>query len=209
MNYIENIYFCLAVPLFLAIHCMRREGRRALVFLLAGMTVSLFSAYVNSYLVSVLNLDVATASYQVSPAVEEIMKSMPLVFFLLVFEPVKKIAIDGTLMVSVGFATFENVCFLSNYGTSNLFDVLIRGFGAGAMHVMCGMVVAVSISFLWDRAWLRIMGGVALLCSVISFHGLFNILVSQTGILFWIAVLLPIIVVLLYISVLRRWLKLM
>ena len=107
-------------------------------------------------------------------------------------------------MVAVGFATFENVCFLTSYGTSDLLHILIRGFGTGAMHVVCGMVIAVSLFHLWDKEWLQIMGGFALLCFVITFHALFNILVNQTGIVFWIGSLIPLTVMLLYWFILRK-----
>lgn len=204
MNYIENTYICLAAPLLLAILCLRREGRRALVFLLAGMTVCLLSAYVSTYLAGLLEIDLATASHEVSPAVEEIMKSLPMLFYLLVFEPDKRAAITGTLMISVGFATFENVCFLTSYGTSELLRLLIRGFGTGAMHVVCGMIVAVGLFYLWDQVWLRVVGAFALLCFVITFHAVFNVFVNQSGAVFWIGSMIPLTLVGVYLAVFRK-----
>ena len=50
MNYMENTYVCLAAPLLLAVLCLRREGRRSLLFTLSGMTACLFSAYVSAFL---------------------------------------------------------------------------------------------------------------------------------------------------------------
>ena len=204
MSYIVNIFICLAAPLLLAIPCLRREGRGSLIFVVTGMTSCLFSAYVSTFLAGVMGADLVTASNEISPAVEEIMKLLPILFLLLVFEPERKIVINGALMVAVGFATFENVCFLTSYGTSDLLHILIRGFGTGAMHVVCGMVIAVSLFHLWDKEWLRIMGGFALLCFVITFHALFNILVNQTGIVFWIGSLIPLTVMLLYWFILRK-----
>ena len=105
----ENTFVCLAAPLLLAILCLRGEGRCGLIFLLAGMTACLLSAYVSAFLASVLDADLATASHAIAPAVEESMKALPLLFYLLVFEPEKKSAVSGALLVAVGFATFENV----------------------------------------------------------------------------------------------------
>ena len=204
MSYIENIFICLAAPLLLAIPCLRREGQGSLIFVVTGMTSCLFSAYVSTFLAGVMGANLITASNEISPAVEEIMKLLPILFLLLVFEPDRKIVINGALMVAVGFATFENVCFLTSYGTSDLLHILIRGFGTGAMHVVCGLVIAVSLFHLWDKEWLQIMGGFALLCFVITFHALFNILVNQTGIVFWIGSLIPLTVMLLYWFILRK-----
>ena len=204
MNYIENTYICLAAPLLLAILCMRRDERRSLIFLLSGMTACLFSAYVSTYFACVMGADLTSASYEIAPMVEEIMKSLPLLFFLLIFEPEKKVAIAGALLVAVGFATFENVCFLAAYGTSDFLRLVIRGFGTGAMHVVCGMIMAVGIFYLWDQVWLRIVGAFALLCFAITFHAVFNIFVNQTGAAFWIGSMIPSTMVLVYLIFFRK-----
>ena len=127
-----------------------------------------------------------------------------MLFFLLVFEPEKRTAITGALMTAVGFATFENVCFLTSYGSAELLRLVIRGFGTGAMHVVCGMIVAIGLFFLWDQVWLRVVGGFALLCFVITFHAVFNIFVMQSGAVFWIGSLIPLIVIFLYLLFFRN-----
>ena len=203
MTSMENTFVCLAAPLGLAILCLRDVGRRGLIFLLAGMTACLFSAYVSAFLASVLGADLATASHAIAPAVEEIMKGLPLLFYLMVFEPEKRSAVNGTLLVAVGFATFENVCFLTSNGTGELVRLAVRGFGAGAMHVVCGMTVALGLSFLWDQVWLRVVGGFGLMCSVITFHAVFNVFVSQTGPVFWIGNAIPLAMVLAYLLFFR------
>lgn len=204
MNYIENTYICLAAPLLLAVICMRKEARRSLSFILSGMTSCLLSAYVSTFLAGVSNSDLAAASYEISPVVEEIMKLLPLLFYLLVFEPEEKTVISGALMISVGFATFENVCFLTSYGTSEFFRLVIRGFGTGAMHVVSGMVIATGLFFLWDQKRLRLVGVFALLCFVITFHAIFNIFVNQNGAIFWIGAMIPLVTVLSYLIFFRK-----
>ena len=204
MNYIENTYICLAAPLLLAVICMRKEARRSLSFILSGMTSCLLSAYVSTFLAGVSNCDLAAASYEISPVVEEIMKLLPLLFYLLVFEPEEKTVISGALMISVGFATFENVCFLTSYGTSEFFRLVIRGFGTGAMHVVSGMVIATGLFFLWDQKRLRLVGVFALLCFVTTFHAIFNIFVNQSGAIFWIGALIPLVTVLSYLIFFRK-----
>lgn len=203
MTSMENTFICLAAPLLLAILYLRGEGRRGLLFLLAGMTACLFSAYISTFLASVWDTDFTTASHAIAPAVEEVMKALPLLFCLLVFEPDKKSAVNGSLMVAVGFATFENVCFLTANGTDELLRLVIRGFGAGAMHVVCGMAVALGLSFLWDQVWLRVIGGFGLLCAVITFHAVFNVFVNQTGPVFWIGNSVPLMMVLAYLLFFR------
>ncbi|MBR5347727.1 MAG: PrsW family intramembrane metalloprotease [Lachnospiraceae bacterium] len=204
MTYIENIYICLASPILLAVLCLHKEERRSLAFLLAGMTACLFSAYISSFLAGVAGIDQTEAAWEIAPVVEEIMKLLPLVLFVMVFEPEKKEAITGTLFIAVGFTTFENVCFLTSYGSAELLRVLIRGFGTGALHVVCGMIVSVGLYYLWDQAWLRVVGAFTLLCFVITLHAIFNILVNQTGAVFWIGSAIPISIIIAYLAFPRK-----
>ena len=132
------------------------------------------------------------------------MKLLPLLFYLLIFEPVRKNAINGTFMISLGFATFENVCFLTSYGTSSLLRLMIRGFGTGAMHIGCGMVVSVGLFYLWEQAWLQAVGAFALLCFVITLHAVFNILVNQSGPAFWVGCAIPLMMMFIYLLFLRN-----
>ncbi len=207
MNYIENTYICLAAPMLIAILSLRKEGRRSLIFVLSGMTACLFSAYVSAFFAGVMGLELTVASYEVSPAVEEIMKALPVLFYLLVYEPDKRSAVACTLMLAVGFATFENICFLTSFGSANLLRLLIRGFGTGAMHMVSGMVVAAGIFFLWEQSWLRAVGGFALLCFVINFHALFNVFVNQTGAVFWVGSAIPLTLVLVWLLFFRKKLE--
>ncbi len=208
MSYVENIYVCLAAPLLLAILCLRRDARRYLIFLLAGMTACLFSAYVSAYAAGVAGVDAAAASHEIAPAVEELIKFLPLLFYLMVIQPKEKNVLSAALLIAVGFATFENVCFLISYGTSDLLRLLIRGFGTGAMHVVCGMVVAVGLFFLWEQVWLRTVGGFALLCFVITVHALFNVFVAQAGPIFWIGSAIPMTLMVAYLVFVRRRIEL-
>ena len=204
MNYIENIYVCLAAPLLLAILCLKGEGRRSLAFLLAGMTSCLLSGYISSFIARIAGVDQLTASHEIAPAVEEILKFLPLLMYLMIYEPGKKSVISGTLRIAVGFATFENVCFLTSYGTTDLPRLVIRGFGTGAMHVVCGMVVAIGLFYLWDHIWLRTVGAFALLGFVTIVHAIFNVFVNQSGAVFWIGSAIPLTMVLVYLFFFRK-----
>ena len=204
MTSMENIYVCLAAPLLLAVLCVGDDGRRNLLFLLAGMTSCLRSAYISAYLAAAAGVDPVAASHEIAPVVEEVMKALPMLFYLMVFERRRKRAITGALLLSVGFATFENVCFLTSYGADELLRLAIRGFGTGAMHVVCGMVVAAGLFFLWEQTWLRAVGGFALLCFVITFHAIFNVFVNQSGAVFWIGTSVPLAAVLVYLLFVRK-----
>ncbi len=191
MNYIENIFICLTPPLLVAVLCLRGTRRRLILFLLAGMTACLFSSYISTFIAAVLHADRLSASLEIAPMIEEIMKLFPILFYLIVFEPRIEDASGSMQMVAVGFATFENVCYLTANGAARAGHLLIRGFGTGAMHVVCGAIVTLGLFHLWDRLWLRAAGTIGLLSLAITYHGIFNILVSQTGTAAWVGYLIP------------------
>ena len=87
MTYIENIFICMVSPLLVAALCMGRRHLRFFLFCIAGMGVCLLSAYINTFLAAVCRADVLSATVEIAPVVEELMKLLPLVFYLLVFEP--------------------------------------------------------------------------------------------------------------------------
>lgn len=181
MNYIENIYICLAAPVLIAIICLGRNNRRVMTFLLGGMTACLLSSYISTFLASAQHLGPTAAAVNITPIVEEIMKFLPVLFYMLVFSPGRGRAVRALIMVAIGFATFENVCYLTQNGASKLAFLVIRGFGTGTMHVVCGMIMAIGLIYLWDVQWLRAVGMFGLLGIAITYHSIYNLMVSQTG----------------------------
>lgn len=181
MNYIENIYVCLAAPIFIAILCIHTRGRRMMMFVFGGMTVCLLSSYISTFIAAALGADAVNASLQVAPFVEEIMKLCPVLFYLLVFEPGREGLSGSVLMTAVGFATLENACYLSQNGAEHFIHLLVRGFGTGAMHVVCGAIIGIGLLYLWDKIWLQIAGTIGLLTIAITYHGIYNMLVEKPG----------------------------
>ncbi len=191
MSYIENVYICIAAPLLIAVLCLRENRRQMVLFLLGGMTACLLSAYVSSFLAAVKGADAVSASLEIAPLVEECMKLAPVLFYLLVFEPEDKAATSCALLVAVGFATLENVCYLTQNGAGDFLHLLIRGFGTGAMHVVCGAMVSLGLLFLWDRLWIRVSGTVGLLALAVTYHGVYNLLVTQEGVVRIVGYVIP------------------
>ena len=192
MTYIENIYVCLAAPLLVAALCLRSRRRTSLLFLLAGMTACLLSSYISTFLAAAHGVDALVASLEIAPAVEEGMKLLPTLFYLLVFEPDRKDASNEALMTAVGFATLENVCYLTGSGAARTLYLLVRGFGTGAMHVVCAAMVAAGLKYFWDRLSLRLAGTLGLLGLAVTYHAIYNLLVSQTGAAMLLGCLLPV-----------------
>lgn len=168
MTYIENIFLCMVSPLLVAALCMGRRQLRFFLFCIAGMGVCLLSAYINTFLAAVYHADALAATAEIAPVVEEIMKLLPLAFYLLVFEPEGEKIKPTAITVALAFATFENVCYLIQNGADRFSFIFFRGFGTGAMHVLCGIIVGAGLAYTWQRTWLKIAGTCGLLGAAIT-----------------------------------------
>ena len=181
MTYIENVLVCIAAPLFITMLCVGRKYRAAFVFCFAGMLVCLLSAYLNTFFTIFYQADTMNAATQIAPVVEELMKLLPLLFFLIVFEPDLQRFRLAAMLVAASFATFENICYLAENGAGQMLFLLIRGFGTGAMHVVCGSAYSEGLRFVWHDRLLRSVCIPGLLCVTIIYHAIYNLLVSVGG----------------------------
>ena len=181
MTFIENIFVCLALPLILSLLFTRGRARSFPLFVVAGMSVCLLSAYVSSFFMGYCGADARVAVIEITPVCEEILKLLPLLFYLLIFEPKPRELPGAALAIAVGFATFENVCYLTENGAEDLAFLLIRGISAGALHILCGVLSGYGIAYVFRRRWLALTGTVGILGACIGFHGIYNLLITAEG----------------------------
>ncbi len=181
MTYIENIFLCLALPLGLSLLFIRGRVRSFTLFVAVGMAVCLLSAYVSSFFVGQYGVDGTVAAIEITPVCEEVMKLLPLLFFFLILEPEPKELPAAAIALAVGFATFENVCYLTENGAANFSFLLVRGVSAGALHILCGVLSGFGISYVFRRRWLAITGTAGVLGACTGFHGVYNLLITAEG----------------------------
>lgn len=181
MTYIENIYLCLALPLLLSLFFIRGRSRRYALFLVIGMTVCLLSAYVSSFFMGYYGADGTTAAIEITPVCEEGMKLLPLLFFYLIFEPAPQELPAAAIALAAGFATFENVCYLTENGAADFRFLLIRGIAAGALHILCGVLSGFGVSQVFCRRWLAVTGTAGILGACTGFHAIYNLFITAEG----------------------------
>ena len=192
MTYMENIFICMALPLLIAALCMGKRHTGAFLFCFAGMGMCLLSAYLNTFLAALYGADAFAATVEIAPVVEEGMKLLPLLFYLLVFEPQARQIGIAAVITALSFATFENICYLIQNGAAHFSFIFFRGIGTGAMHVICGAIVVGGLAYVWRRTWLKIAGTCGLLGAAITFHAIYNLLIAYGGTAQYIAYLLPV-----------------
>jgi RsiW-degrading membrane proteinase PrsW (M82 family) len=134
MTYIENVLICMASPLLIAALCMGKRQTNFFLFCFAGMGACLLSAYINTFLTAIYEADAFAATSEIAPVVEEVMKLLPLLFYLLVFEPKAEQIKIAAVIVALSFATFENVCYLIQNGAEHFSFIFFRD-GSHARHL--------------------------------------------------------------------------
>ena len=191
MIYAENVLICIAVPLVISLLFTKRSTRRFIVSFMTGMIVCLLSAYISGYLAVSTSYSTEEASIFLSPIVEEIMKFLPVLFCFFVFEPSPEDLKPTAVGVGAGFATFENCCFILSSGASHLGYVMIRGLAVGVMHLVTMVAFVMGLRLLKRYKVVSFAGIVGALSMSMTFHGLYNLLVSEPGVSSYVGYALP------------------
>ena len=181
MIYAENILLCIAVPLLISLLFLRVKTRRFVLNFLAGMVLCLLAAYISGYLQQASGLDANDAAIFLSPIVEELMKLLPVLFYLLVFLPKERELTDAAVGIGAGFATFENCCYMLSFGAESFFYMLVRGMAAGVMHIASILATAlwlIAVRRLRVFSFSAVLGALSISMAV---HALYNLLVSGEG----------------------------
>ena len=191
---IENIFICLAAPFLLAALGTNTGNRKNYIFIVLGFVCCIISAYLNTFFSVLYGAQETSAVLEISPVIEETVKLIPLLFGLIVFELQPQEGDNIIFNIAVGFATFENICYLIQNGAGHFSFIFFRGIGTGAMHVICGAIVGGGLAYVWQRTWLKIAGTCGLLGAAITFHAIYNLLIAYGGAIQYIAYILPVLI---------------
>ena len=116
---IENIFICLAAPFLLAALGTNTGNRKNYIFIVLGFVCCIISAYLNTFFSVLYGAQETSAVLEISPVIEETVKLIPLLFGLIVFELQPQEGDNIIFNIAVGFATFENICYLIQNGAEN------------------------------------------------------------------------------------------
>ena len=178
-NLIYMLFVSVFVPILLMACLVEKKARQPIVFVLIGIFVSVFASEVNGLMVALMPLSTFEITIIVTPITEEILKAIPILLFAVVLSAKKEALFTASMAVGIGFAVLENAFYLLSYSSFNMFDPIIRAFGAGLMHGMCTLLVGVGISFVKKKPKLFVVGTFALLSTAITYHGIYNMLVQS------------------------------
>ena len=191
MIYAENILICIAGPLIVALAFTKDKARRFIAAFITGMVTCLIAAYIGGFFELKAGLGMENTAIFISPVVEEILKLIPMLLYLSLFEPSEEGMILTCTGIGTGFATFENCCQLLSAGSGSLPYIMVRGFAVGVMHIVSLLAMTFAFVVLRRRGALSVAVIIGALSMSTSFHGLYNLLVSSPGASTYIGYCLP------------------
>ena len=204
MIYSENILVCMAVPLLLTLFFVRDNARQFVWNFLLGMVVCLLGAYVSGFLNVATGMGTEDTAVFISPVIEEAMKFLPLLFYFLMFEPEDDRLFHAAVGIGAGFASYENVCSMVSSGAESLAFLLIRGLAVGVMHIVSVFAMMLGLVIVRRFKAMRFASMVGALSLSMLFHGMYNLLVSGSGITSAIGYVLPLATAVILLPVYRR-----
>ena len=196
MIYAENILLCIAMPLVATLLFLQSSAKRFVFSFLIGMMVCLLSAYIGGFLELASGMSKEDVAIFLSPVTEEAMKFLPILLYLFLFEPDEEWLLLTSAGIGAGFATFENCCYLL-MGAKSLPYMLVRGAAVGIMHLVSMVALTLGLNLLRYYKMVRFSGILGALSLAMTFHGLYNLLVSVDGIPSYIGYAMPVLCALL------------
>lgn len=173
------LFVSVFVPILLMANLIEKKARLPIVFVLAGIFISVFAAELNGVLRQMLPLNNYELTIIVTPMTEEVLKALPVLFYALVISDKKERLFTASMATGIGFAVLENAYYLLTSHHWNVLDAVARAFGTGLMHGMCTLLVGVGIVFVKKKRKIFWVGTFALLSTAITYHGIYNMLVQS------------------------------
>ena len=175
------LFLCVCIPILPALTLLPDvRSRRFLGFLIVGMAACLIASWFNSVLLELMGGDRLYVTTSFTPIAEEIIKTLPVLYYALVFSDDRETLLSISLAVGLGFALLEDTTILlQNVEYVTIPWAVARGFGAALMHAACTAMAGMGISYVRKRRKLFYCGTFSLLIAAVSFHAVFNLLVQS------------------------------
>lgn len=203
-NLTTILFLCAAVPMIPALNLLPdKRSKLFLGYMLLGLCICLIASEINTLLLDLFGGDMRYVNTNITPIAEELLKSLPILFFALTVSDDRDTLISISYSLGLGFAILENLVILTGYVESVTIPwALVRGFGAAWMHSACTTMVGLGISYVRKRRKLFYCGTFSLLIAAVIAHAIYNTLVqSQYR---WVAY---IVVILMYIPHILKYIR--
>ena len=192
------VFMGMLIPLIFLIILLKGENRKMMLFFTWGMVAFVLSLAASNVLAARLQMSVFQLSVTWAPVIEEILKSLPLLYFLFRRKNTEYPLVYFAMAAGIGFSIQENYLYLMSYtglGGSVTFYMILRSITACLMHGVTTAVIGYGLTLIRKYEIMVAPLLFGLFSVVIILHALFNLYINSSVKL--IGMLIP---VLLYIA---------
>lgn len=177
----EILFISIVLPLIPMLFVLPdKRSRLFLGYLMIGAVICLVAGAINAWLLELFGGDIVYVTSTVTPISEEILKSLPVLYFAIVFSDDRETLLSVSFALGVGFAILEDAVILAqNIAAVSIGWAFIRVVGAALMHGACTALVGLGMSYIRKRRKLFFCGTLALLVTAVIYHATFNVLVQS------------------------------
>ena len=174
------LYLCLTIPMIFSLIMMRGTPKLIVTYIILGTTVCLIASEINGMLygyAEYMGGSMKTIFFctNYSPAVEEILKALPVLFFAFFVSDKLSTLVQISFATGLGFAIMENMITLFQHQENvDIVWAILRGIGASLMHGICTVAVGMGISFVRKQKKLFVCGTLGLLAMAMVYHAFYN-----------------------------------
>ena len=175
------LFLCQALPTLLALALLRGKPRVVVGFVIIGSTICLLASEINGQLLALFDNDMLYYCTTISPAVEEILKALPVLFFAFFISDKLSSLVQISFATGLGFAILENLIVMQqNIEEVTVLWAFLRGIGAGLMHGVCTVAVGIGISYIRKQKKMFVCGTLSLLFMAMTYHALYNAVIMSS-----------------------------
>jgi RsiW-degrading membrane proteinase PrsW (M82 family) len=178
---IEAVYFGTLIPLLFLVIVVKGEYRRLMLFFVWGMTSAILVYLVNTLLERFFTFDQTFFLTQIIPALEELIKMLPLLFLLKSKKRTGQFNIIRLAMAAgIGFSILENYLYLSITSASGLADsiffIITRSLTACLLHGSMTALIGWAVQLMHNRQFFSFGLLAGMYFTAAAVHSLYNAL---------------------------------
>jgi len=187
------LFICISIPLSLMAVIFGRKTRRTFIFIMIGTYACIICGSLNTYIASVIDTNMFYVTTTVTPIIEELVKSIPILIYALFISDQKENVLNASAALGLGFALLENIYVITGSATTpTIFWAVARSLGAGMVHCGCGIIIGYGMIYIRSMKSFFVPNIFALLSSAIIYHGIFNALSSTEA--YWLGPIISLLV---------------
>jgi len=179
---VTAIFLGTLIPLIFLMGLLRNEHRVLVGFFAWGLIAFMCALRLNSVILTDRQIGLSDLSIHIAPVIEEVLKMLPLLYFLIKRRTSKRYLIVYYAMASgIGFSILENYLYLTrmSLNSDGIMLMAARGVSTAVMHGIATAIIGMGLSFIQEFSVFVLPITFGLLSTAITGHSLYNLTIDS------------------------------